>query len=196
MIPTYIINRADRPERLADIREQLSLQQMNGHRFEAFIDKVGWRGCKDSHLALLEKCKKEACFLILEDDCLFVEDINPYLQMANEQLPKNWDCLYLGGSPQKPQVRYSDNLFVARGVITTHAIIWRTRFNGAVEWILSHRDYTDTMKWDDFLVEWIQSCFNCFLINPLIITQRQSKSDISKRSDCSSIERNYTKYCK
>jgi hypothetical protein len=147
-------------------------------------------------LALLDKCKNEKMFLILEDDALFVEDINPYLDLALEQLPKNWDLLMLGGSPQKPQKRYSDNLFTARDVLTTHALLWHPRFNGAAEWILSHKDFTTNMKWDDFLVEWIQSCYNCFLIAPMLITQRQTQSDIARRSDCSSIERNYNKYCK
>jgi GR25 family glycosyltransferase involved in LPS biosynthesis len=194
MIPIYIINRADRPDRLTDIRQQLAFQELNGHRFEAI--EGGWRGCRDSHLALLEKCKKDVSFLILEDDSLFVEDINPYLQLALEQLPKNYDMLMLGGSPQQPQERYSDNLFKARNVKTTHSILWHTRFNGAVEWILSHKDFTTNAKWDDFLIEWIQSCFNCFMTYPLICTQRQTRSDIAKRSDVSTIVKNFNKYCK
>lgn len=191
MIPIYVINRQDRPDRLSDIREQLSMQSLNAHRFQAI--EGGWRGCRESHLTLLEKCKDDKMFLILEDDCLFVNDINPYLQMAIEQMPVKWDMLMLGGSPQKPQKRYSDNLFTARDVLTTHAILWHPRFNGAVDWILHHKDYVQ--KWDDFLVEWIQSCFNCYITSPLICTQKQTKSDIARRSDVSTITRNYDKYC-
>jgi hypothetical protein len=195
MIPIYIINRADRPERLTDIRQQLAFQNLNAHRFEAVIDRQGWKGCVLSHLAVMEKCKKEIVCLVLEDDCIFLNDINPYLQLAIEQMPKTWDMLMLGGSPQQPQERYSDNLFRVRNVKTSHAILWHTRFNGAVEWILRNREQAENMKWDVFLMEWIQSCFNCFITYPMILTQKQGKSDISRRTDCSTIEKNFNKYC-
>jgi GR25 family glycosyltransferase involved in LPS biosynthesis len=187
----YVINRDDRPERLASVREELSKQGLNAHRFKAI--EGGWRGCRDSHLALLEKCKDEVSFLVLEDDCMFVNDKNPYLMQAIDQLPSNWDMFYLGGSPQKPQERYSDNLFRARDVKTTHAIFWHNREKGAVNWILRNKDHAQ--KWDVFLMEWIQSCFNCYLIYPMLCTQKQSKSDIAHVSDCSTIIKNYNKYC-
>ena len=189
----YVINLHRRPERLDAMREELKKQGLNAKLFTAIDEKPGYIGCKKSHLLLFEKCKTEPFFLILEDDCTFIEDIS-YFDECVRQLPLNWDCLYLGGSPRKPQERYSDNLFWANGVYTTHAILWHNRKGGAIEYILSHKD--DIEKIDNYFASVIQPLFNCYLTYPLIITQIQSPSDTCKRSDLSTIVKNYNIFCK
>ena len=109
------------------------------------------------------------------------------------QLPSKWDCLYLGASPKEPQVRYSDNLFRLNNAHVTHAIIWHNRKDGAVDYILEHRN--EINKIDDYFAKVIQPRFNCFVIYPMLCTQKQTKSDTCGRSDVSTIVNNYNRYC-
>ena len=192
---TYVINRDDRPQRCADIREELKKQSLNARRFEAIIGKRGYEGCRDSHLSIIEKCQKDVAFLILEDDVVFLEDISPYLDDAIKQLPNNWDMLYLGASPREPQERYSDNLFRLKGALTTHAIMYHTREGGAVEHILRHRD--EIKKIDVYYAEVIQYKFNVFVTAPMICGQRDygGKSDTCSRCDVQVMVKNYKKFC-
>src|ERR1035437_6423322 len=139
---TFVINRADRQDRLHHIKIELENQGMNAHRFEAIINKVGYIGCRDSHISVIEKCRNQRVFTVLEDDAEFLFDreaTTRILADAMEELPSDWDLLYLGCSPQKPQVRYSDTLFRIDFAKVTHAIIWHNRDHGAIEYILNHK---------------------------------------------------------
>jgi GR25 family glycosyltransferase involved in LPS biosynthesis len=188
---TYVINLDKRADRWIVVREHLAELGFKVTRFTAI--EGGWRGCRDSHLGVMELCKDEDRFLIFEDDVLFLEDVN-YINTAMMQLPPFWDCLFLGASPQEPQERYLDNLFRISNSKCTHATIWHNRENGAIEYILSHKE--DILKIDDYLSEIIFPNFNCFLIYPLLVTQRQTQSDTCGRSDISTIVKNYNKFCK
>jgi GR25 family glycosyltransferase involved in LPS biosynthesis len=189
-----VINRADRTDRLIQVTEELSEQGLTYTPFNAIIDKIGWVGCRDSHVVVLKKYKEEGTFLILEDDVQFLYPFYSYLALAIAELPVDWDCLYLGGSPQEPQKRYSDNLFRCKNTLTTHAILWNYPGSGAIDYILSHT--TAIRKFDVYMQEIIQELFNCYMIYPMLITQRESKSDIARRSDVSTIARNSNLYCK
>jgi GR25 family glycosyltransferase involved in LPS biosynthesis len=192
-LKTYLINRDDRPERLAHAREELIKQNLNAHVFKAIVTSPGWIGCRDSHMHIMELCRNEVSFLILEDDVLFLHDFYENIMQAMEELPENWDALFLGASPQEPFERYSEHLFKMGKAYTTHAIIWHPRHEGAVEYILSHKHHIK--KIDMFFTQEVFPKFNCFLINPLLVTQRQFKSDTCHNSDVSTIALNYNKYC-
>lgn len=190
---SFCINLDRRPDRWAVVREEFTNQSIPITRFTAI--EGGWKGCRDSHVTLLDKCKKEVVFAIYEDDVEFVyNDAICWIQWAMEELPLEWDCLFLGASPQEPQELYSNHLYRLKNALTTHAIIWHTRKGGAVEHILRHRH--DIGKFDVYLRDQIFPRFNCFLIYPLLATQRQTKSDTCTRADTSTIISNYNKYCK
>ncbi len=161
--------------------------------FPAITEPGGWKGCRDSHLAVLEKYKLERFIIILEDDVVFLED--PMFPIAEviKELPSSWDMLYLGISPQEKYERYSPHLFKVGDGYTTHAIMWHNKKNGVVDYIMSHKQ--EILKWDVYL-NVVHKIFNCFVIYPLLCTQRQEKSDTCQRSDASSIIRNYNKYCR
>ncbi len=188
----YIINRDDRPERYAHAKAELLAHRMDAIRFPAIITKPGWMGCRDSHLAIMDKCKEEKEFFILEDDILIL-DVPNYYPIAYSELPEDWDALYLGASPKEPQEWYSTHLYKLKNAHTTHAIVWHNRTNGAVEYILSHKHHIK--KIDDYFATVIQPKFNCFVISPMMITQKQFSSDTCKKSDVSTIHANYLKFC-
>lgn len=110
------------------------------------------------------------------------------------QLPLDWDCLYLGASPQEPQERYSENLFRIKNSWCMHAILWHNREGGAIEYLLANKDRIN--KIDVFMAQEVMPKFNCFLIAPMVATQRETgTSDTCAKSDVSTIKTNYDKYC-
>jgi GR25 family glycosyltransferase involved in LPS biosynthesis len=187
-----VINREDRPERLKESQKQFEKYDMEVDVFPAVIN--GWRGCRDSHLAVLEKYKDKRYIMILEDDVLFLDNPWKPIAYAMNELPNIWSMLYLGISPQGEYVRYSPHLFKVNGGHTTHAIIWDNKPKGVVEYILQHRN--EIQKWDVYLSTVIHKLFECFVIYPILCVQRQEQSDTCHRSDASSILHNYNKYCK
>jgi hypothetical protein len=190
-----VIHRIDRPERYEHIIREFAAQSLNPAVFNAIIDSTGWKGCRDSHINILEQNDVNRLTLIFEDDVMFVNSYFLFIYDILNGLPDDWDCVYLGGSPQKPQERYSEHLYKASGVLTTHAILWHHRLCGAVDFILNDRD--NIGKWDVYLKDIIQPNFNCFLTKPMICTQRDGfQSDTCRRSDVSTIIRNYNLYCK
>ena len=191
----YVINRNDRPQRLRDTIEELKKANLNAKRFKAIINKKGWKGCRDSHIAVMELCKDENMFMVLEDDVKFLCPPNDLIDIAMEQLPEDWDMLYLGCSPQKPQERYSENLFRVDHAWCLHAVIWHNRVGGAVEWIIAHK--SGIPKIDVYISDIIHPRFNCFTIFPMVATQRvTNQSDTCLRSDVLTITNNYQKYVK
>lgn len=192
---TSVINLNRRIDRWAVVREHLYEKGIHITRFAGIDIKPGWKGCRDSHLALLEKHREDVVFMILEDDVEFLwDDPLEWINAAIDELPLEWDALFLGASPQEPQERYSEHLFRLKNAFTTHAIIWYARDNGAVDHILSHKDDID--KIDVYFRDVIFPNFNCFLTWPLLATQRQTQSDCCRHSDLSTIVKNYNKFCK
>jgi GR25 family glycosyltransferase involved in LPS biosynthesis len=175
--------------------EELEKQSLNAHLYPAKINKIGWMGCRDSHLSLLVKIyAEEFAGMIAEDDCKFIEDFD-VAALAMLELPEDWDMLSLGASPQEPQVRYSPSLYKLSKSWCTHAMIWNPRKGGAVEAILQADDNHEIGKYDVFLSEKIYPNFNCFLVRPLVCTQENFQSDIARRSDVGTIAVNYARFC-
>jgi len=189
----FCINLDRRPERWNYVQNEFHKLGIDVERFAAYDIKPGWVGCAKSHLEIMRMCNDENMFGIYEDDIKVLRGLS-VLHKSFEQLPDDWDCLYLGASPKEPQKRYSENLFMLNNAHVTHAIIWRNRTGGAVEHILSHEHHI--RKYDDYLATVVQPQFNCFVTFPMVATQIQTQSDTCTRSDVSTIETNYNKYCK
>lgn len=190
---SWVINLDKRVERWIYVREELFSMGIKPIRFSAIETKPGWHGCRDSHLQILQSAEKNSVVAIYEDDVKFLQPWSVVFKAMN-QLPENWDMLYLGASPKEPQERYSENLFKLKNAHVTHAIVWNIRHKGAVEYLLTHK--SDIRKYDDYLAQAIQPNFNCFLCYPLVATQKQFQSDTCGRSDVSTIEKNFNLYCK
>ena len=193
---TYIacINLYERPDRLKHFHSEIKKISFI-KEYELFQSKriiPGWLGCKQSYLNIFNRYKNFETFGILEDDVMFLLDAEKNLYKAFLQLPGDWDMLYLGGYPMEPVERYSENLFIARIVLTTHAILYNTQ-NGIVDFILNEQDTFN--KIDVFFSRFIQEKFNCFICYPMVATQWENPSDICQNSDYSFIEQQYNRFC-
>jgi hypothetical protein len=195
----YLINLKRREDRLDSAKKEFAEQWMFVERVEAFDLLPGWLGCLRSHLWIISRQvfavnngEGDDVFAIYEDDVKFLYANTAYVALqAFNELPPDWDMLYLGCSPQESFERYSEHLYKMGKNHTTHAIIWHYRPGGAIDYILS-KDWD--MKYDLLLSEYIHPKFNCFCTYPLLATQHQTSSDCCKRSDLSTIEHNYKKY--
>lgn len=188
----YCINLKDRPERWRRVQKETVKLNMHPIRFNAIKREKGHEGCKESHMALLHMNNNWNKFMIIEDDMLVIAR-NPIhiLSEALQQLPYDWDMLYLGATMTKPVERYSDNLFVLKGGSATQAIIYNTQ-NGVVDYILENHNRT----WHSaFLRDDVQEKFNCFITYPMIATQKAGYSDLlNKRVSYRGILKSYKKY--
>jgi len=194
---TFVINLDHRPHRWHHVKAEAEKMNLDVERVSAVYhkDKRGWHGCRDSHLKVLEMGREHGIFCVLEDDALFLQGAADIISKAMQQLPPDWDMLYLGSSPQELQERYSDNLFRLRNAWCTHAMIWNAREGGALEYVLAHRE--DITKIDVYYAGVIQFKFNTFTVDPIACTQSAGfDSDIAKYSDVNTIVRNHKQYCK
>ena len=119
--------------------------------------------------------------LLLEDDVVF-QDLGP-LPAALQQLPADWDVLYLGanitdmvfGIKENPPVRHSEHLFRVRRAWTSHAIAYTRQ---AVERIVTVYNPNTCGMYDNFLSEYMLPKLNAFLVSPMVAFQRPGKSDL------------------
>lgn len=182
---TYIINLPHRQDRIKEIRLNTFFTEPNeseiftatdgsGFTFEGSKRMRGHLGCWDSHRRLMEKLNNEGngVSLVLEDDCDIVDglDYKAYL----DELPDDWDLLYLGGINQDAPEQFSEHLDYAKNILQTHAYIIRDKFvHTLLETLTNHR-----WKVDIVFSEAIKRG-KCFICNPVVAVQRESYSDIT-----------------
>lgn len=114
--------------------------------------------------------------LVCEDDVCFLHQAREIFNSAYEQLPEDWDMLYLGGHIHEPAERYSDNLFkITKGVHCNHAILYSEK---ARSFILNtyHVWENDIKAFDHWLYLLGQSQMNCFMCYPVIAYQKPGYS--------------------
>lgn len=119
--------------------------------------------------------------LALEDDAVFGN--LDALDAAINELPDDWDVLYLGanitggvfGIKERPPVKYSGHLYSVRAAWTTHAIAYTRRI---VELIVSRYQPQTFEMYDQWLNANILPHYKCFLVNPMVAFQRPGKSDL------------------
>lgn len=201
--PVVIINLERREDKKRYVTGEMERMGIKDYiLFKAHDTKPGKIGCAKSHLDIMRWVKeeyekyyttKDYSFTIFEDDVKFLQPWS-VINKAIDELPDDWDALFLGASPQQPQQRYSEHLFRLVNGKTTHAIIWNNK-NGVIEYILDRYPSYSHLAIDRFFAEIIQPIFQIYIPFPLSCTQLQFQSDTCKRCDMSTIVRNYNKYC-
>jgi hypothetical protein len=166
----FVINLPERSDRMIDFRKNNFPFEVE--RFSAIKTNPGWLGCASSHIEIM-KGQTEFPFAIFEDDCIFIDSWDK-VERAILQMPSEWDALWLGGSLYQSVERYSENLFRVKGLYTHHAVIYNSR--AMIDFYINN--YDSKMPIDNFSSSVVSQQFNCFLIHPMIATQRVNFSDI------------------
>jgi GR25 family glycosyltransferase involved in LPS biosynthesis len=178
----YVINLDSRPDRMESFQENefpFPVERVSG-----VVASCGEDGCTQSHLGILKK-QKEFPFVIFEDDCIMLEPWST-VEKAMDQLPSNWDALWLGATLRKTVFKYSENIHVLKGAYATHAIIYNSK--RIVDFILQ-RHYTPSgVNLDIFLKKIVQERFNCFITRPMCAVQKSDWSDINNRETNNEVE--------
>jgi len=133
------------------------------------------RGCLESHLTVIKnaiKRNKSKHLLIIEDD---IKIIRPLTDFPTP--PTNWDMLYLGGTVHTNHGEYDKN-WNKIATWTCHAYIINLSNKKLVEDILKAENQDKEI--DEYYIKNIHFKYNCYMINPMRIIQRDGYSDIEK----------------
>jgi GR25 family glycosyltransferase involved in LPS biosynthesis len=109
----YVINLEERLDRKEHIIKELNKIKCNDYTLFNGINgnninnptilKNGMFGLVSTYLKMYDdwKLKKTETIIIIEDDCLFIEDFNSKLDDYIKNIPSNWDMMYFGGNHNK-----------------------------------------------------------------------------------------------
>jgi GR25 family glycosyltransferase involved in LPS biosynthesis len=195
----YCINLDKRIDRWQDITKQFEFNWINeytripgieGNIYNLKSDKYphpmrGFNGVSGGTMAHLnvylqaygDKCK---CFLVIEDDCVFHNNLQNLWTKCMEQLPVDWDLLYLGGmfEPSKGSLhQVTTDLLKGSGIMSTHCYAVRdTILLRLISTFLKDYPYlTDSA--DGFLCQIQKEC-NTYAFYPPLAWQKAGFSDI------------------
>ena len=192
----YYINLRKRTDRDIHVKQELQFLHYEIERFEAISSSDGRIGCSLSHLAILEKARKDELpmVFICEDDIviknkiIFKKHLRCFLKSVD-----NWDVLLLGGNVVLPSTFTSPSLMnpysmrVSHCQTTTGYIVQKHYYNTLIENIRegiklllqfpeNHFSYSIDKNWLK-----LQKKHLWFIIYPLCVTQKKGYSDIEKR---------------
>lgn len=138
------------------------------------MHKSGEMGCTMSHLkALGNAMDSTGPVLIFEDDVKFSDKCTHTLQTALNNIPDNWDLLYMGCQPTKQLTPVHDDVvFTANHMFGTygyavnaHSI--RKLFNFMVDAIVTDKPHNGLC---DVILGNFSDQHACFSVHPLIVT--------------------------
>jgi hypothetical protein len=175
---TFCINLKRRKDRKKKMVKQFLKYKME-KSVEFFTAKLhpdgGVAGCRDSHLQIIQKAKslKLPYVMILEDDLQFSQNLHKL-----PEFPKEWSMLYLGGTLTSNIGESEEKWVKIKDCWTTCGyILHSSLYDKVIKDLQSYQDEVDR-----YYVEEIQHEYHCYLVNPIMVKQRNDYSDIEKRN--------------
>lgn len=197
---TYCINLEKRPEKWEQAKAEFEKHSIEVERFQGFDGNTfnspatvsdGDCGCSMSHMAILSQARRMEfkSVLIFEDDVLFIKDFRRTFEEWSEQVPEDWDMLYLGGRHISPLQAVSledpfsqfrtgvlPNIGRITGTYTTHAYAVKSTV-----WDMILADQKPLSKQIDVYYQTeIHPRVRAYSFCPNLVTQRPGYSDIQK----------------
>lgn len=177
----YLINLKSRKDRLYESIQELKKYNIPFIRWEAMEYENGAMGLYDTMTSLFVNAIDNGYrkILVFEDDVKFLQD--PTLIMDRiilEQLPTNWELLYLGCNHSVPFInKRSSNLLICERALATHSVAYSL---SAMNKILQ---MPRQLPFDVLLADKIQPKSNGFsyCVTPMLATQKDGYSSIEKR---------------
>lgn len=183
----YYLNLHRRPDRNQECISELSKYGIVADRFDAVDAKelglLSWMGCLLSNLEIIKTAKSKGFknILILEDDVIFNENFELLFNNYINQVPDDWDMLYLSGNHNE-HVGFSKNM-ISSNVIkcymtySTHSFAVKS---SVYDLIINYLTNIQT-KPVDVLYTDIQKMCNAYSLSPGLTTQRVGFSDIENK---------------
>lgn len=139
--------------------------------------KEGAVGCALSQLFTIKLAKQNNLdnFLLLEDDISFSEDLNQNFFKIKEEIPEDWDMLYLGGQHFHGMnlQKITDHVYKCEYTLAAHSVAFKnTVYDRFIEKLV------DITKPCDVHYAESHKEINAYVIIPHLTWQRNSYSDI------------------
>lgn len=185
----YFINLDRRPDRLEQVMAEFEKHEIkNAHRISA-VDKNtladgpagvdrGNVACARSHLQVVKDAKRLGLknYLVLEDDVVFHPDFNKLLEAWYDQVPENYDLLYLGANHNSGVEYVSPNVCKCIASYTTHAYAASANVYDAMIDLWTNQDAEI-----DVCLARLHKFYNCYCFIPNLAYQRNGYSDIAEK---------------
>lgn len=166
-----LINLDRRQDRLEQFHKQASDLGISYERLSAIALDDPVAGCKASHLMALTKYDTETVF-VFEDDSVFIEDFNSKFGQAMENLPDDWDMVYLGAHIVDTQ-RVNDYWLRSTVCSSTHAYGIKADVRSAL--VETANNYDGHI---DVAYSKLHRKIKAYIARPTLVYQGASYSDI------------------
>ena len=174
-VPIICINLKSRKDKKKLMIRQGKFKKFNFKFFFSKLHENPKRGCLESHLSVIKDAiaKGHKHLLVLEDDAKLLKPLRDI-----PLPPSDWDMLYLGGTIKSIYEKQNGNPWVKMSCWTTHAYILNLENQELVKDILAAESYPDEI--DSYYIKFIHCKYNAYMLNPMLIIQREGYSDIEK----------------
>lgn len=188
----YCVNLDRRTDRLENFQKQVDKYNLGDYTRISAVDGLflnlldyntslnkGELGLILTNLEIIKDAKYNnyESILIIEDDCYFTDEIKN-IQTYFDELPKDWDLLYMGGNHNShmnvpPPIIINDKVSKLHSTYTTHFIGIKSTVFDQIESIISKKNQPL-----DVLYTTLQKVFNVYSFYPAIAKQIIDYSDI------------------
>ena len=183
----YCINLDRRKDRWAQAEEEFKKINCDVTRFPAIdgmllnkpVNKMNNAefGCLMSHYKILEDIIKHDgnIFLIFEDDVVFKNNFNELFEKYYNQLPNDWDMVYISGNNLKELNKITDNIYKTQNTLALHSYFIKKET--AIELKKIIEDKLFSLPVDTLFVNY-QKKGNVYVFRPHLTKQRPGYSDL------------------
>lgn len=175
----HLINLPERRDRYWISTWELARYKLPYQVVRAVKHPDGRQGLYSTIRQIFEKAVASGAkrILVFEDDIKFLLDPEPLMDRCLQQLPENFDLLYLGCNlAARPREFYSPNLIPVTRALSTHAVAYS---RACMERILS---MPYILPIDLFYAQTIQAAGRSFSVCPLLVSQHPGYSNIEKKN--------------
>jgi GR25 family glycosyltransferase involved in LPS biosynthesis len=188
----YVINLKEREDRKVHIISELKKIECKNYTIFEAIDgqklqnntklKTGMFGLINTYLNLHEEWSKTNSenILIIEDDCVFMQNFNDDLELYIKNVPTNWEMLYFGGNHNYHMGSKTEkiNEFCVKlnNTYSAHCVLMKKKvFEELIENLKTFEIENDVMMAN------LQKKFNAYSPTNKLTTQTPSYSNIEER---------------
>jgi GR25 family glycosyltransferase involved in LPS biosynthesis len=188
----YVINLKERTDRKSHVEDQLKKINCTEYKLIEAINgntslnktrlKNGMFGLVNTYLKIYNEWIQKDCadIIIIEDDCLFVENFNEKLEDFIKNVPSDWDMLYFGANHNyhmgKETIKINEKCIKLNNSYSAHCVLLKKKvFEELIEKI---KDFSIE---NDIMMSNLQNKYNTYSSSEVLATQTESHSDIENK---------------
>jgi hypothetical protein len=189
---SYVINLERRQDRMVHMELQMKEMEILYKRFDAIdgqkikgdtILQKGALGAVRSHIGVIKDAihNNYQKIAVFEDDIIFCDDFDTRLKYYLENLPEDWDIMYLGChfNACNDPILLKNNVYKIRESYGCFSMILNNQ-HGLFQKIVDN--VTELMPYDDY-IKTLQNDLNCYIFIPFFVKSMNTVSDIGDITD-------------